>query len=142
MARVPIDRDVDVVGFRRTRHGSRVHASAYDTEGYFNSIVDGRLENFNYAGIVTRLLQPVLPVFFFVQFEFLYEGWRNEAALDLKTGLPLFLLGSFLLLAAAGAVGDVAILLPFGIETIFGAEVFTTISESVANILPSLDGLL
>jgi len=122
-----------------SRFASDIIIRGFDTPA---KIVDGRLENFNYAGIVTRLLQPVLPVFFFVQFEFLYEGWRNEAALDLKTGLPLFLLGSFLLLAAAGAVGDVAILLPFGIETIFGAEVFTTISESVANILPSLDGLL
>lgn len=44
MAHVPVDRDVDLVGFRRTRHGNRVHASTYDTEGYFNSIVDGRLE--------------------------------------------------------------------------------------------------
>ena len=122
-----------------SRFASDIIIRGFDTPA---KIVDGRLENFNYAGIVTRLLQPILPLFFFVQFEFLYEGWRNEAALDLKTGLPLFLLGSFLLLAAAGAVGDVAILLPFGIETIFGAEVFTTISESAANILPSLDGLL
>jgi len=37
-----------------------------------------RAENLNYAGVVTRLLQPVLPVFFSVQFNFLYSGWRNE----------------------------------------------------------------
>merc|ERR1719446_831863 len=35
-------------------------------------------ENLNYAGIVTRLLQPLLPVFFSIQFNFLYSGWRNE----------------------------------------------------------------
>ena len=43
-----------------------------------HQIVDGNFENFNYAGIVTRLLQPILPVFFTVQFAFLYDGWRNE----------------------------------------------------------------
>merc|ERR1719454_2291934 len=38
-------------------------------------------ENLNYAGVVTRLLQPILPLFFTVQFNFLYEGWRNEFSL-------------------------------------------------------------
>merc|ERR1719201_2032326 len=45
-------------------------------------------ENLNYAGVVTRLLQPILPVFFAVQFAFLYDGWRNEFSLEqLKIGL-------------------------------------------------------
>ena len=58
-------------------------------------IVDGRLENFNYAGIVTRLLQPILPIFFMVQFNFLYEGWRNvEFAFDVKAGLLIGGLGA------------------------------------------------
>ena len=41
---------------------------------------DGKFvcENLNYAGVVTRLLQPILPIFFSVQFNFLYSGWRNE----------------------------------------------------------------
>ena len=34
-------------------------------------------ENFNYAGIVTRVLQPILPLFFSLQFNFLYDGYRN-----------------------------------------------------------------
>ena len=33
-----------------------------------------RFENFNYAGIVTKMLQPILPLFFAVQFNFLYDG--------------------------------------------------------------------
>uniref|UniRef100_A0A6U2F0Q1 FAD-binding domain-containing protein n=1 Tax=Pseudictyota dubia TaxID=2749911 RepID=A0A6U2F0Q1_9STRA len=37
-----------------------------------------RFENFNYAGIVTKVLQPILPLFFAVQFNFLYDGWKNE----------------------------------------------------------------
>merc|ERR1712086_758962 len=37
-----------------------------------------RFENFNYAGIVTRMLQPILPIFFIVQFNFLYDGFKNE----------------------------------------------------------------
>ena len=52
-----------------------------------------RFENCNYAGIVTRMLQPILPIFFAVQFNFLYDGYKNEFGLDLKSGLPLFILG-------------------------------------------------
>jgi len=37
-----------------------------------------KVENMNYNGVVTRMLQPVLPVFFSVQFNFLYSGWANE----------------------------------------------------------------
>ena len=51
-------------------------------------------ENLNYAGVVTRLLQPILPVFFAVQFAFLYDGWRNEFSLEqLKIGLLFLALG-------------------------------------------------
>ena len=126
------------------------------------------------------MLQPILPIFFAVQFNFLrvggvafldarrgrtvgaprtvprrapgeaslgphdprYEGWRNEAALDLKAGLAIGGLGLLLLVVAAGAVGDAAVLLPFGLEGLFGAEVFTGITETISSILPSVDGLL
>jgi zeaxanthin epoxidase len=37
-----------------------------------------KVENVTYNGVVTRMLQPVLPVFFSVQFNFLYSGWKNE----------------------------------------------------------------
>ena len=38
---------------------------------------DIEFQNFNYAGIVTKLLQPMLPFFFWVQFTYLYSGWEN-----------------------------------------------------------------
>ncbi|KAH8049389.1 FAD binding protein [Aureococcus anophagefferens] len=87
-----------------------------------------RFENFNYAGIVTRLLQPILPVFFTVQFNFLYEGWRNEAALDLKAGVAIFGIGLLILAVGAGAVGDLAILLPFAGEA-SSARAFAGLSD-------------
>merc|ERR1712147_584714 len=102
-----------------SRFASDIIIRGFDTPA---KIVDGRFENFNYAGIVTRLLQPILPVFFTVQFNFLYEGWRNEAALDLKAGVAIFGIGLLILAVGAGAVGDLAILLPFAGESLIGAE--------------------
>merc|ERR1719152_699921 len=47
---------------------------------------DGKFvfENVNYAGVVTRMLQPILPIFFAVQFNFLYDGYRNEDKYSLE----------------------------------------------------------
>merc|ERR1719486_995581 len=59
-----------------SRFASDIIIRGFDTPA---KIVDGRFENFNYAGIVTRMLQPVLPVFFQIQFAFLYSGYKNEA---------------------------------------------------------------
>ena len=49
-----------------------------------NAALGVRFENCNYAGIVTRMLQPILPIFFAVQFNFLYDGYKNEFGLDLN----------------------------------------------------------
>ena len=122
-----------------SRFASDIIIRGFDTPA---KIVDGRVENFNYAGVVTRLLQPILPVFFWVQFNFLYEGWRNEAALDIKAALGIAGFGLLILALAAGAVGDAAILLPFAGESLLGAEAFAGVSETLANILPSFDSLL
>ena len=59
-----------------SRFASDIIIRGFDTPA---KIVDGRLENFNYAGIVTRLLQPILPIFFMVQFNFLYEGGATSS---------------------------------------------------------------
>jgi len=122
-----------------SRFASDIIIRGFDTPAKF---VDGRFENFNYAGIVTRLLQPILPVFFWVQFEFLYEGWRNEFAFDLKNGLILGGIGFFLLAVGAGAVGDLAILLPFGLESLVGVEALTAASETLTGIGGGLEGIL
>ena len=122
-----------------SRFASDIIIRGFDTPA---KIVDGRLENFNYAGVVTRLLQPILPIFFMVQFNFLYEGWRNEFAFDVKAGLLIGGLGLLLLAVGAGAVGDAAILLPFGLESIFGVEALAGISETITGFLGGAEGML
>jgi zeaxanthin epoxidase len=81
-----------------------------------------RFENFNYAGIVTKMLQPILPIFFMIQFNFLYDGWRNEREIDLKAALGFSLVGSVVLLLLLGAVGETGIGLTLGAEALLGAE--------------------
>ena len=88
-----------------SRFASDIIIRGFDTPA---KIVDGRLENFNYAGIVTRLLQPILPIFFMVQFNFLYEGWRNEFAFDVKAGLLIGGLGLLLLAVVSQALAVVS----------------------------------
>ena len=122
-----------------SRFASDIIIRGFDTPA---KIVDGRLENFNYAGIVTRLLQPILPIFFMVQFNFLYEGWRNEFAFDVKAGLLIGGLGLFLLAVGAGAVGDAAVLLPFGLESVFGVEALAGLSETISGFLGGAEGML
>jgi zeaxanthin epoxidase len=81
-----------------------------------------RFENFNYAGIVTRMLQPILPIFFIVQFNFLYDGWKNEFSVDLGAALGLTVIGGFILLVSAGVVGEAGIAASIGFEAFIGAE--------------------
>jgi len=85
---------------------------------------DGKLEfqNFNYAGVVTKLLQPILPIFFSIQFNFLYDGWRNESPIDLGAGFGLLAVGSFILLLAAGSLGEAGVGVGLGLDALFGSE--------------------
>ncbi|KAJ8603474.1 hypothetical protein CTAYLR_005113 [Chrysophaeum taylorii] len=127
-----------------SRFASDIIIRGFDTP--FKLVVeDGkklRFENANYAGIVTRLMQGILPLFFMAQFNFLYDGWRNEVAFDLKAGLIIASFGALLLLLAAGAVGDLAILLPFGLESLGATELFASLSETISSVLPSIDSVL
>lgn len=63
-----------------SRFASDIIIQGFDTPAKIVRKDDGSwgLENFNYAGIVTALLRPILPIFFAIQFNFLYDGWRNE----------------------------------------------------------------
>jgi len=91
-----------------------------------------RFENFNYAGIVTKMLQPILPIFFSVQFNFLYDGWENEMALDLGAALGFTVIGGLILLLGAGAVGEAGIVFGgFGLDTLIGGETFEAIMASL-----------
>jgi zeaxanthin epoxidase len=98
-----------------------------------------RFENFNYAGIVTKILQPILPVFFTVQFNFLYEGWRNEIALDLVAFLGISLIGSLMLLLSAGVVGEAGIAASLGFEALLGAEGIVDI-DAISTAVRELGG--
>lgn len=105
-----------------SRFASDIIIKGFDTPAKI--VFDGGLkfENFNYAGIVTKLLQPILPVFFSLQFNFLYDGWRNEAAIDYKAALGISLVGFLILLTAAGFDAEVGLGLGAGLEAIFGAD--------------------
>jgi zeaxanthin epoxidase len=97
-----------------------------------------RIENFNYAGIVTRMLQPILPIFFIVQFAFLYDGYRNENQIDLGAALGFTIIGGLMLLLSAGVVGEAGIAASIGFEAFIGAEGildFETISNAAREFL-------
>lgn len=81
-----------------------------------------KFENFNYAGIVTKMLQPILPIFFIIQFNFLYDGYKNDFAIDLKATFGFLFVGGLILLVGAGGIEEGAILGGLGLETIFGTE--------------------
>ena len=79
-------------------------------------------ENCNYAGIVTRMLQPILPIFFKVQFNFLYDGWENKFGIDVISAIGFLTIGGLILLLSAGVVGEAGIVGAFGFEAFLGTE--------------------
>merc|ERR1719389_1292208 len=84
-------------------------------------------ENVNYAGVVTRLLQPILPVFFAVQFAFLYDGWDNKwNPKSVRIGLTIGAIGVLVLIAFAATAGaevaGVSAFLGTALETLVGVE--------------------
>merc|ERR1712060_556096 len=107
-----------------SRFASDIIIRGFDTPcklGFY----DGKFvcENLNYAGLVTRALQPVLPLFFTVQFAFLYDGWRNQFSLDqVRFGLTLLFFGGLLLAAFAATAGTEVAFLGVGAEALLGVE--------------------
>jgi len=107
-----------------SRFASDIIIRGFDTPcklGFY----DGKFvaENLNYAGVVTRLLQPILPVFFAVQFAFLYDGWDNKwSPTQLKIGAGLLLGGLTVLALFAATAGSEVALLGAGVETLVGVE--------------------
>jgi zeaxanthin epoxidase len=92
-----------------------------------------RFENFNYAGIVTKLLQPILPIFFMVQFNFLYDGYDNRKTIDLPAAIGLTTFGLI-----------VSLILLFEIDlSILGAgALFTEWEINAASISDAIQGAL
>eukprot|EP00322_Chrysochromulina_rotalis_P000941 CAMPEP_0115859012 /NCGR_PEP_ID=MMETSP0287-20121206/16393_1 /TAXON_ID=412157 /ORGANISM="Chrysochromulina rotalis, Strain UIO044" /LENGTH=551 /DNA_ID=CAMNT_0003313293 /DNA_START=338 /DNA_END=1993 /DNA_ORIENTATION=+ len=105
-------------------------------------------ENVNYAGIVTRLLQPILPIFFAVQFAFLYDGYKNEFKLDdLKYPAAIAFFGLGILFAFSFVVGGEVALGGLALEGLIGAEAAEGISlwvaeqsEAITQIVDSIGG--
>merc|ERR1712032_1206311 len=99
-------------------------------------------ENLNYAGVVTRLLQPILPLFFRVQFAFLYDGWRNEFSLEnVKIGSVIFAFGVLILAAFALTAGTEVAFLGAGAETLLGFEAMEAGGTWLTSIQEFLNGL-
>jgi zeaxanthin epoxidase len=92
-------------------------------------------ENFNYAGIVTKMLQPILPIFFIVQFNFLYEGWRNDIAIDFKAAFAFTIVGGLILLIGAGTLEEFGLGF-IGLEGLLGGEGIESLVENVQNSVP------
>ncbi|KAL7572397.1 hypothetical protein ACA910_021605 [Epithemia clementina (nom. ined.)] len=122
-----------------SRFASDIIIRGFDTPAkvYFDSDGQLKFENFNYAGIVTKILQPILPLFFVVQFNFLYDGWRNEGEIDLKATLGFLSIGGLVLLLLAGTEAA-GVGLTFGFEALAGAEGlfdFEAISTAIRELL-------
>lgn len=81
-----------------------------------------KFENLNYSGIVTKLLQPILPVFISIQFKFLFSGWRNDSTVDLNAAIRLLTVGGVILLICFGIVEESALFAGVGIEGLLGIE--------------------
>lgn len=107
-----------------SRFASDIIIRGFDTPAKIVRTEDGslRFENFNYAGIVTKLLQPILPLFFKIQFNFLYDGWQNETAFDLAAGLGFLTIGGVIALLLAGSLGEAGLTAGLGAEALFGTE--------------------
>ena len=107
-----------------SRFASDIIIRGFDTPCKLG-VVDGKFvaENLNYAGIVTRMLQPILPVFFTVQFAFLYDGWENKFSLkNVQIGLAIFSFGVLVLAAFAATAGAEVGFLGAGLEALIGGE--------------------
>lgn len=106
-----------------SRFASDIIIRGFDTPAKIVKNEDGgiKFENFNYAGIVTSILRPILPIFFAVQFAFLYDGWKNDTV-DLKSAAGLTLFGGLILLLGAGSVGEAGLVLGPILEGLFGTE--------------------
>jgi len=93
-----------------SRFASDIIILGFDTPAKILKKEDGSIvfENFNYSGLVTKALQPILPVFFMVQFNFLYDGWKNEKRIDWKAALGFVTIGAAILLAS-GAFEEIGL---------------------------------
>ena len=103
-----------------SRFASDIIIRGFDTPFKITYDPEFKVENFNYAGVVTRMLQPILPIFFWVQFTFLYDGWKNEGGIDIKSTIGFLAIGIPLLVVTGGALSEAGVLGAIGLEGILG----------------------
>lgn len=128
-----------------SRFASDIIIRGFDTPAKISN-KDGSIqfENFKYAGIVTSILRPILPIFFSIQFAFLYDGWKNDNKLDANSALGFAFFGGLILLLAAGSVGEVGLVVAPIIEGLFGTEgLLYGAGESIfgSDVFNSLSGM-
>jgi len=117
-----------------SRFASDIIIRGFDTPAKV-VLKDGiKFENFNYAGIVTKMLQPILPIFFMIQFNFLYDGWKNDFAIDLKATAGFLFVGGLVLLVGVGGLEEGALLGGLGLESLFGTEGFEAIMANLSEL--------
>lgn len=105
-----------------SRFASDIIIRGFDTPAKIVFKDGVKFENFNYAGIVTKMLQPILPIFFMIQFNFLYDGYKNDSAIDVKATLGFLLVGGLVLLVGLGGIEEGALLGGLGLESLLGTE--------------------
>ena len=107
-----------------SRFASDIIIRGFDTPAKIRRDDNGQLvfENFNYAGIVTKMLQPILPLFFSIQFNYLYDGWKNESSVDVPSAIGFSIVGGAVVLLLLGSVLEAGVGLGIGLEALAGAE--------------------
>jgi len=117
-----------------SRFASDIIIRGFDTPFKIVTEPSFKIENFNYFGIVTKLLQPILPVFFWVQFNFLYDGYKNDGKITPEAFL-LAAIGSLILLLFVGVAGEAGVGLgALGADIIIGGTEAEGLDGIFANI--------
>jgi hypothetical protein len=57
-----------------------------------------------------------------VQFNFLYDGWRNEQEVDLKSAVAFGVLGTVILFLLAGSFAEAGVGMGIAAEALLGGE--------------------
>jgi len=122
-----------------SRFASDIIIRGFDTPAKITFDPEFKIENFNYAGVVTRMLQPILPVFFWIQFNFLYDGWENEGlGIDLVAGFGFLVVGGLILAATAGGL-ELGALLGGELEV---EELVTGSADWLGSLIQNLENII
>jgi zeaxanthin epoxidase len=101
-----------------------------------------QFENCNYAGLVTRLLQPFLPIFFAVQFNFLYDGYRNEKGkIDVPATIGFTLLGGLIASLLSLELVEAGLAARWGLGALVGTETAVIESSTSSSATESIQQL-